>query len=197
MTKELDAQWKNAFDFVQKFCFEVSYLIKEVEGLLSQEDEKFVICRSSGYGATMFTSTGLEAVNVENWFPHTVTAAFVPGDQTQLQKGQTITPYHGKLRPLVLHIEVFSQDLACPLAYPGCLWSIAVKTEHLKKKFESLLWEFAYNPGKILSKVPDIAYEDSDCSFKGKMSKVPLFSINNSEDVASKLVSPMLKLCRG
>ena len=38
-----------AFDFIQKLHLEVSYLIKEIEGILYEEEEKFIIGRPSGY----------------------------------------------------------------------------------------------------------------------------------------------------
>ncbi len=49
MPSELATQTRNAFDFVQKIYFELSYLIKEVEGLLQQQDDNFIIayCLSS------------------------------------------------------------------------------------------------------------------------------------------------------
>ena len=37
------------FDFLQKLYLEVSYLIKEIEGILYGEEEKFIIGRPSGY----------------------------------------------------------------------------------------------------------------------------------------------------
>ena len=41
MSKELETSWRHAFDFVQKFYRETSYLIKEVEGQLAKEPEEF------------------------------------------------------------------------------------------------------------------------------------------------------------
>jgi len=40
---ELITQTQLAFDFIQKLYFEVSYLIKEVEGQLAQEEEGFML----------------------------------------------------------------------------------------------------------------------------------------------------------
>ena len=34
-----------AFDFIQKLNLEVSYLIKEVEAMRSEEEERFIICK--------------------------------------------------------------------------------------------------------------------------------------------------------
>ena len=41
---EIVEQTELAYDFLQKLFFEVSYLIKEMEGLLGEEDPPFVIC---------------------------------------------------------------------------------------------------------------------------------------------------------
>ena len=38
---ELIAQTRLAFEFIQKLYFEISYLIKEMEGLLAEEEEEF------------------------------------------------------------------------------------------------------------------------------------------------------------
>lgn len=69
------------------------------------------------------------------------------------------------------------------------------KVDHVKK-FERLMWEFAYNRKKIFSTLPNVAYEDVNLSFKGRFQEKALFSINNSDDVLNKLVKPMLKLYR-
>ena len=37
-----------AFDFIQKLYLEVSYLIKEIEGNLQEEKEKFIIGKPGG-----------------------------------------------------------------------------------------------------------------------------------------------------
>jgi hypothetical protein len=65
MSKELETSWRNAFEFVQKFYFEISYLIKEVEGQLAKEREKLLICRKTGYGVTSYNSTQLDGRQVQ------------------------------------------------------------------------------------------------------------------------------------
>ena len=42
---DLPKQTKLAFDFIQKLYLEISYMIKEIEGLLYEQEEKFVIGR--------------------------------------------------------------------------------------------------------------------------------------------------------
>lgn len=48
MDDNLIQQTKNAFDFIEKVYYEISYLIKEIEGILQQEDEEFTILKVSG-----------------------------------------------------------------------------------------------------------------------------------------------------
>src|SRR5665647_634698 len=107
MTQNLEMQTRNALNFVQKLYFEISYLIKEIEGLLLHtEDEEFVIVRPSGYAVTSGKSTGLEPANVEWWLSKAFTVFFVPDKDTKLQSGTTTTPFHNHLRILLLDIEL-------------------------------------------------------------------------------------------
>ena len=67
-----------AFDFIQKLYLEVSYLIKEIEGILHEEEEKFIIGRPSGYGISARSSTGLESNNVGLWLLREFAVFFIP-----------------------------------------------------------------------------------------------------------------------
>ncbi len=196
MSKELEDQTNKAFNFIQKLYFEVSYMIKEIEGILQNEDEQFVIGRPSGYAVTTRTSTGLEPSNVELWLPKTFTVFFVPLEKTKTEKGQTVTPITDDLKLLVLDIELHGKDLDAPRALIGCIRNISCKKKSQVKKFERLMWEFAYNRRKIYSTIPKVKYEDINLSFIGKFLEKDLLSINNSDDVLKKLVTPMLKLFR-
>ncbi|MCK5099062.1 MAG: hypothetical protein KAR45_13225, partial [Desulfobacteraceae bacterium] len=57
---EIAKQIKNAFEFIQKLYNESSYLVKEIEGQLSESEYKFQILRPSGYSISARSSTGLE-----------------------------------------------------------------------------------------------------------------------------------------
>src|SRR5947207_297539 len=138
MSKELETSWRNAFDFVQKFYFETSYLIKEVEGQLAKEPEKFVLCRSGGYAVTAYTSSGLDPRHVQCWIPATLTAAFVPEELSNSKEGSTATPLKPDLRVLLLHIEVFWTDMERPMVFNGVLDRIRSKKGDTK--FEQLMW---------------------------------------------------------
>jgi hypothetical protein len=195
MSKELETSWRNAFDFVQKFYFEISYLIKEVEGQLAKEPEKFVICRKTGYGVTSYTSTQLDARQVQCWIPATLMVAFVPEDCTKPHQGVTITPIKDSLRPLLLHVEAHWTGMERPVIHSGILDRVRSKRKDMSK-FENLMFEFAYNPDEVFAKLPEIDYEDSYCTLTGRASSTPLFSLNSAQAVKDKLVDPMLKLYR-
>jgi len=193
MDKELVDQAKNAFDFIQKLYFEISYLIKEIEGIL--QEEELVIGRPSGYGVSTRSSTGLEPNNVENWLPRSFTVFFCQKDLSKMYQGITITKIQDYLKVLLIHIELFDKEINNPKITYAIITDIVSKKPKWEK-FEYLLSRFAYNGKKIFSKGPNIEYEDAHCSFKGKFYTENLFSINSSEELKKKIVDPMLALYR-
>ena len=195
MSKDLETSWRNAFEFVQKFYMETSYLIKEVEGQLEKEREKFVLCRAGGYTVTAYTSSGLEPWQVRCWIPATLTAAFVPEQCTKMTRGSTATPFGNSLRVLLLHIEAYWSTMKRPTVISGVLKRVRSKKKY-NTKLEKLMYEFSYNSDDVFAKLPEIDYEDSYCSIAGRAITTPLFSITSAQDVKDKLVDPMLKLYR-
>lgn len=196
MSKALETQANNALDFVQKLYFEISYLIKEVEGVLQQQEEEFIIVRPSGYGVTTRTSIGLEPVNVDLWLSKAFTVFFCSKDNISEERGQTKTSFSDDLKVLILDIELMGKLIDAPRILAGCLRNISCKKPTKYKKFEAITWEFAYSREKIFSSIPNVSYEDSYVSFTGKFKTIPLFSINDSEAVERMLVDPMVKLFR-
>jgi hypothetical protein len=193
MPSELATQTRNAFEFVQKLYFEISYLIKEVEWLLQQQDDNFIILRSGGYSVTTRTSTGLEPQNVDYWLSKSFSILFCPKEMTKTKGGATETNIVDRLKLLILHIKLIDKDIDEPQIFCGCLHNITSKKDTWRK-FENLMWEFSYNGNKVFSKVPHIEYEDSYCSFKGELFQEKLFSMRNSDDVVRKWIEPMVNL---
>jgi len=191
MTQNLEMQTRNALNFVQKLYFEISYLIKEVEGLLHLEGEEFVIGRPSGYGVTSGKSTGLEPANVESWLSKAFTVFYVSDKETKLQGGQTTTPFHNELKVLLLDIELEGKKNKIPRIMAGVLYDIRPKRDNYNK-FEHLMFEFNYSRDKIFASAPDLNYEDSYLSMKGDLFNLPLFSVQTSEDISQKIIDPML-----
>jgi hypothetical protein len=196
MNYVLAAQYQNAFEFVQKVFYETSYLIKEIEGILQQEEEPFFIGRPSGYQVTTRTSSGLEPINVEYWQPRTLTVFFGTEKDTISDGGVTKTIFHNLLKLLVVHIELLGKNQTAPRIICGCLKGFTCKRPEKIKKIEHVFAKFAYYPQKIFGSLPKVSYTDADCSFEGTFFDEPLFSINNSEDVMKKLVQRMLRLYR-
>ena len=160
------------------------------------QEEEFVIGRPGGYGVTSGKSTGLEPSNVENWLGKAFTVFFVPDKQTKLQGGTTITTFTDDLRVLLLDVELESKKSKTPRIIAGALWDIKPKKNDYTK-FEHLMFEFIYAREKIFATTPEISFEDGYAAMKGRVFSVPLFSIASSEDVAQKIVEPMLALYRG
>jgi hypothetical protein len=195
MDKDLVTQTKNAIDFIQKLYFEISYLIKEIEGVLREEKESFVIGKPSGYSVNTRTSTGLEPINVEMWLPKAFAVFFVPEDKVKTYQGQTITKITKDLKVILIYIELQGKDVTNPKIIFAQINNIVSKKPNLDK-FEHFLSRFTYNSRKIFSNPPDINFTDSLGSLKGKFDSENLFSINNSEELKKKIIEPVLKLYR-
>ncbi len=97
---EVIRQTKLAFEFIQKLYLETSYLIKEIEGLLAEEDENFIIGRPSGYSITNRSSSGLDANNVNYWALKKLAVFFVASELTKSSGGMTITSFTEKLKSI-------------------------------------------------------------------------------------------------
>lgn len=82
--KKIVEQTKLSFNFIQKLYHEVAFLIKEIEGQLSEADERFFIGKPGGYQVNYRSSTGLEQVNVNKWLPRKMGVFFVPEDMTEI-----------------------------------------------------------------------------------------------------------------
>ena len=195
MTQDLVQQTRNALSFVQKLYFEISYLIKEVEGILRSEEEKFVIGKPSGYQVTSVKSTGLEPANVEAWLSKAFTVFFVPAKETKLQSGMTNTPFHDQLKVLLLDIELEGKINKTPRIMAGVLYDIQSRRDNFTK-FEHLMFEFIYSRDRVFASAPELSYEDSYLSIKGHLFNLPLFYVQTSEDISQKIVGPMLAFYR-
>lgn len=124
-----------AFDFIQKLYLETSYLIKEIEGILHEEEEQFVIGKPSGYAVSTRSSSGLESNNVALWLNRKFAVCFIPANKTEVKGGQTITKFTDDLRVLYLRILLQDKSISEPAVYSGVLFDIAKKphAEHITK----------------------------------------------------------------
>lgn len=195
---EIIEQTNLAFDFIQKLYLEVSYLIKEIEGILHEEEEKFIIGRPAGYGISARSSTGLESTNVNLWLLRKFAVFFVPEDKTRTERGQTITEIDENIKILYLRIVLSDKTINEPVVYSGVLYNIQKKTlPKWIKKFESVMGNIIeYNDDKIFKNPEQIDYEDSSIKFQGKLIKTNLFEINDSETIVERIIKPSLELYR-
>lgn len=194
---EIIEQSKLAFDFMQKLYFETSYLIKEIEGMLKEEEEKFVIGKPSGYGVTTRTSSGLEAGNVPLWLVRKLAVFYVPKVATADRK-KTITKFGKKLKLIYARVILNEKDLDEPCLLTGVFHEIIKKTPANKfpKKVEEFMALLEKRDDKVFHKLDPLHYEDSYLQLKGKFFRVGLFDINNSEDIQKKIIEPVLKIFR-
>jgi hypothetical protein len=194
---EIIEQTNLAFDFIQKLYLEVSYLIKEIEGILHEEEEKFIIGRPGGYGITARRSSGLESTNVNLWLLRKFAVFFVPEDKTEVKGGQLITKIDENLKILYLRIVLTGKNINEPAVYSGALYSIQKKPQaKWIGKFENVMGHLEYNDDKIFKNVNKIDYEDAYIKLQGELVKNNLFEINDSETILKRIIKPSLELYR-
>jgi len=186
-------QTKLAFDFIQQLYLEVSYLVKVIEGILQEEEERFVIGRPTGYGISARSSTGLDSNLVRYWLMRKLAVFFAPEERTELRRGQTTTKIDSDLRVLYLRIVLDDKAIDEPAVYSGVLRSIrATKAE----KFESLMGFIEYSDHRVFSSLPKVDYEDPSVRLQGELMQNNLFEINDTEAILKKIVGPSLELYR-
>jgi hypothetical protein len=193
---ELKGQTKLAFDFVQKLYLEVSYLIKELDGLFSQEEDKFNMLRPSGYNITARSSNGLDPNFVHYWLMRKISIAFSKPETSPVIKGQSITKILPETKIIYMRIVLDDKDIHEPMIYCAVLYDFYKKNPLTKwpMKIEQLMAHFEYNEAKVFSNPKVINYEDSYVQFKGRMFNVALYDIETSDAIHEKIIQPALKL---
>jgi len=192
--KELIEQSNLAFDFIQKLYLDVSYLIKEIEAILNDEVEEFIIGKPGGYGINAKGSRGLESNFVKLWLLRKFAVFFVPVEITEKKGGQLITQLTKELKVLYLRVTLNGEDSKEPEVLMGVLGDIETKNDW--GKFEHIMGYLEYYDEKAFKDIKNIDYEDKTISLKGKLHKVNLFDLNDSKTIKSKLVEPALALYR-
>jgi len=193
---EIVEQTRLAFDYIQKLYFEVSYLIKEMEGLLAEEEPAFILLRPSGYQIINRSSNGLEPYNVNLWLMRKFAVAFGLEESTPIKRGQTITKLEPDIKVIYLRIILNDIDNPEPMIYSGVLHNFEKKTplKSWPTKFEQLLTTFEYQETRVFSDPSSINYEDKSVCFNGRLFNTPLYDINSSEVLYKKLIQPSIKL---
>jgi len=194
---EIVEQSNLAFNFVEKLYLESSYLIKEIAGILNEEEEKFVIGKPSGYGISTTSSRGLEVNNVRLWLLKKLSVFFVPEEKTVIKGGGTITKIDKDLKVLYLRILLYDKNIKEPTVYSGVLYNIEKKSKtKWFSKFEQAMSNLEYNDYKVFKDIKKIDYENIYIKVQGELIKNSLFEITDSESIVKKIINPSLKLFR-
>ena len=189
-------QTKLAFDFIEKIYLEISYLIKELEGLLGEEEEGFIIGKPSGYSITSRSSQGLESTNVSLWSLKKMSVFFIAKGLTRLSGGVTATAFSNELKLIYLRIILDERDISEPYIVLGVFYDFIDMHKKWPTKFEQLMAHMEYHEGKVFSNRETVDFEDSNTKFKGKLFRVNLFDIGSSEDIVKLVVTPLLEIYR-
>jgi hypothetical protein len=192
---QLISQTKNAFDFLQKLYFEVSYLIKEIEGLLAEEQENFLFGRGSGYAIIARSSNGLDTSNVKYWMYKKIACYFIPSDRTKVEKGQTITRLEDDPRVIIIRVVLDDSKIKEPIVIFGVFENFK-KKKVWPEKLEQFLSSIDYYENKVFTENENVFYEDGNMTFTGKLKQVNLYDINNSDDITEKIIKPVLEMYR-
>ena len=194
---EIVEQSNLAINFVDKLYLESSYLIKEIAGILNEEEEKFVIGKSGGSGISSMSSRGLEPNNVKLWLLKKFSVFFVPEEKTVIRGGTTITKIDKDLKVLYLRIVLYDKTIKEPTVYSGALYNIEMKLENkFISKFEHVMTNLEYNENKVFKDIQKINYENIYIKIKGELIKNNLFEITDSETIVKKIIKPSLELYR-
>jgi len=193
---ETAKQIKNAFEFIQKLFNESSYLIKEIEGQLAENEHRFQILKTSGYAISGRSSNGLEANNVIFWLLRKFGVAFVEETKTELKKGQNFTEINKDLKVVYVRIVLDDKNESAPQLIFGVFYEIEKHKDWIKK-FENLMGNFEYVDNKMFAKFPNVDYEDGNFKIKGKFKKVNLLDINSSDELIEKVINPVIKIYEG
>jgi len=194
---EIVEQSNLAINFIEKLYLESSYLIKEIEGILNEEEEKFVIGRPAGYAISSVSSRGLEPNNVRMWLLKKFSVFFVPEEKTEYKRGVHTTKINKDLKVLYLRIVLYDKNVKEPTVYSGVLYNIEKKVEiSWIKKFEHIMTNLEYNENKVFKDIQKINYENIYIKIQGELIKNNLYEINDSETIVKKIIKPSLELYR-
>lgn len=196
---EADEQTKQALHFIEKLNFEISYLIKEIEGLLSQEPEEFQIGRGSGYAITASRSFVLD--KPDQWVSTRMGVFFVAKENRQKKGGFTHTPVGKDLRALVLAIQLTDKEETNPKITLATIRSLQRKDHYKNKwpKFEDWISDIIWHQKLIFNDFKPgkpIDFEYSLAKMEGEYITRDLYDINSTEDIQKKLIEPALKQYR-
>jgi hypothetical protein len=185
-------QTKLAFSLIQTLYYETALFIQEIEGMLAEEDERFVIGKPAGYAISARRSTGLERINVPFWMMKKLAVFFVPEERTKNESGgMTNTKISSDLKIIFIRIILDDKDIREPKIYSGVFSNFVIKND---KKFEYFMAILDAKDSFI--KDGEISYEDSNLKFNGKFFSTHLYDLKDSEQISTRIIKPLLKIYR-
>lgn len=190
---EITSQIKNTFNFMQKLFNESSYLVKEIEGQLSESEYRFQLLRTSGYAISSRSSNGLETNSVNFWLLRKFSVAFVEEIKTEIKGGQNVTEINNDLKVIYIRVVLDDKNENTPKIIFG-VFSEIEKYKNDIKKFENLMGSFEYVENKLFAKFPNIDFKNAYFRVKGKFKKVDLLDIDSSDELIKKVINPVIKM---
>ena len=196
--KELVEQTRNAFDFLQKLYLESSYLVKEIEGLLGEEIERFIIGRIGGYAVAARSSVGLEPQNVNFWLMRKFSAFFIPQDETNSARGITSTALDSGKKLIYVRIFLDDKEHEEPTIYFGILRNFRKMNQPGKwpEKVEHIISHLENQDDRFWLGYESGRFEDSYIRFEIRLERESLYEIDSSDTLRRKVVDPVLALYR-
>ncbi len=196
-TINLAAQLNLAQDLLIKFFNETATLIKEVEGQLKRLPEEFVMLQTTGYGVITIGSAGIEFPDL--WLSPYFGVVFAPSKFVEKDKRGTKTKQQPPLKVVFMKIVLRDDNIKEPEMWLGVLNDIEFHASYAK--FEKVLSHLFYSLIKYEKKWQDKrgpfvieSTESKWLKFKGKLIRLDLLSLTNSEDVSNKIIKAVSNL---
>jgi hypothetical protein len=188
----LTAQANSVFDYMFKFYREISFLIKEIEGILAREPEHFQIGKPRGYQISAPISWGLETP--EFWWFRKFAVFFAPEGRIHPLGGKTKTAFMPDLKILYLMFILAEKNLGSPKIGVGIQCELESKSTESYAKVEDTIanyleknWELALSSGPLV----EVAFEDKWFKFKSRYKTNNLLDINIPDDIL-EFLNPIL-----
>jgi len=199
-------QVKNAFDVIQKLYQKSSSLIREVEGLLNENERKFQLF-SDGYCICSRTSIGLEPKEVNSWLCRKFAVAFVEKStidwqnvddshtsNLKLENGlASCTKINENFKMLYFRFLLDDENLSEPQLIFGVFSDIKFYKDWVEKR-GNILVAIEYADDKLFAQFPNVDYENDVFKLKGKLKKVNLLDINSTDELIEKVVNPAIQI---
>lgn len=122
---------------------------------------------------------------------------FIPENATKFRGGQTFTEIALETKIIYLRVVLDSKDQAEPILNAGILYAFEKRQAGAKlEKLEQLMTRLEYRENQVFQNISELDYVDAYIHFRGNLITIPLYDLNNSDDVLEKVVKPCIVLYR-